>query len=159
MEGKELDKIPTKKDPVKMVEKATKAMAKAKSMKEKAKTKEEKIAATEADEKAKLMRKQVADAKFDEMHLWATPPKQDQVIKRIASWNEKIKKMEMNIKHKDDNKEVSLGTSKVRRNTVWRVGILYGMPENDSVLIFLPVSSCFIYWHNLKRFSLSTSCA
>ena len=30
-----------------------------------------------------------------------------------TSWNEKIKKMEMNIKHKDDNKEVSLGTSKI----------------------------------------------
>jgi len=105
--------IPMKKDPAELVEKATKAAEKAKSMKEKAKTKEEKIAATEADEKAKILKKEAADAKFDQAHLWATMPKKDQVIKRIETWSEKIKKMELNIKHKDDNKEVSLGTSKL----------------------------------------------
>mmetsp|Transcript_21271 Transcript_21271/g.44374 ORF Transcript_21271/g.44374 Transcript_21271/m.44374 type:complete len:774 (-) Transcript_21271:163-2484(-) len=106
-------KIPLKKDPTKMIEKATKAAEKAKNMKEKAKTKEEKIAATEATEKSKVMKKAVAEAKFTEMHLWATKPNKTQVIKRIEMWTEKIKKMEMNIKHKDDNKEVSLGTSKL----------------------------------------------
>jgi len=111
-EGKE-DKIPLKTDPTKMVEKANKATEKAKQMKEKAKTKEEKIAATEATEDAKVLKKEVAEAKFTEMHLWATKPNKTQVIKRIEMWNEKIKKMEMNIKHKDDNKEVSLGTSKL----------------------------------------------
>ena len=111
-EGK-ADKVPLKKDPIKQVEKANKAMEKAKNMKEKAKTKEEKIAATEATEKAKVLKKEVADVKFNEMHLWASTPGKDQVIKRIEMWSEKIKKMEMNIKHKDDNKEVSLGTSKV----------------------------------------------
>ncbi|KAL7551186.1 hypothetical protein ACHAWF_014382 [Thalassiosira exigua] len=106
-------KIPLKKDPADMIAKANKALEKAKNMKEKAKTKEEKIAATEADEKAKVLKKAVAEAKFNEMHLWATTPNKDQVIKRISMWNDKIKKMEMNIKHKDDNKEVSLGTSKL----------------------------------------------
>jgi DNA topoisomerase-1 len=33
--------------------------------------------------------------------------------KKIKSWTEKIAKMEMDLKHRDDNKEVSLGTSKV----------------------------------------------
>merc|ERR1739845_249900 len=88
-------------------------MGRAKNMKEKATTKEDKIAATEAAEKAKVMKKELSDAKFGENHLWATKPTKDQVIKRIGTWNEKIKKMEMNIKHKDDNKEVSLGTSKL----------------------------------------------
>merc|ERR1719296_293807 len=106
-------KIPLKKDTTKMVESMNKAMEKAKNKKEKAKTKEEKIAATEADEKAKVLKKQVAEAKFNEMHLWASRPNKDQVIKRIQMWTEKIKKMEMKIKHKDDNKEVSLGTSKL----------------------------------------------
>lgn len=105
--------LPLRSDPTKMVDKANKAMEKANKMKEKAKTKEEKIAATEATEKAKILKKEVAGAKFEEMHLWSTKPKKDQVIKRIQMWNEKIKKMEMNIKHKDDNKEVSLGTSKL----------------------------------------------
>lgn len=33
--------------------------------------------------------------------------------KRIEQWTAKINKMEMDLKHKDDNKEVSLGTSKI----------------------------------------------
>ena len=106
--------IPKRKDPVKLAAKAADALDRAKRMKESAKTKEEKIAATEADEKAKILKRGLADAKFDDAHLWDGVPKTEQVIKRIQTWSDKIKKMEMNIKHKDDNKEVSLGTSKVR---------------------------------------------
>ena len=36
------------------------------------------------------------------------------LIKRIQNWTSKIAKMELDLKHKDDNKEVSLGTSKVK---------------------------------------------
>lgn len=114
----ETAKIPLKEDPTKIVEKATKALEKAKSMKEKATTKEQKIAATEADQKAKVLKKEVADIKFNDMHLWAKAPSKEQATKRIEMWNDKIKKMELNIKHKDDNKEVSLGTSKVRWSTI-----------------------------------------
>jgi len=106
--------IPKRKDPAKLAAKAAEALERAKKMKESAKTKEEKIAATEADEKAKVLKRGLADAKFDDAHLWDGVPKTEQVIKRIQTWSDKIKKMEMNIKHKDDNKEVSLGTSKVR---------------------------------------------
>ena len=120
------DKIPLKKDLEKKKEAAKKAVEKAKKMKDEAKTKEDKIRATEQDEKAKVMKKEAADANFNNMHLWASKPKKDQVIKRIAAWTEKIKKMEMDIKHKDDNKEVSLGTSKVRD---------YGL--NIAVLLYL----------------------
>ncbi len=110
---KEIDKIPLKKNIAVEQEKVTKALEKAKRMKEKAKTTEEKIAATEQDEKAKQMRKDLADTKFQEQHLWEKAPSKDQVTKKLTSWGEKIKKMELNIKHKDDNKEVALGTSKV----------------------------------------------
>ena len=82
-------------------------------MKEKAKTNEEKIAATEADEKAKQQKRDAAEAKFTQAHLWEKVPTTDQVIKKIQNWTAKIAKMEMDLKHKDDNKEVSLGTSKV----------------------------------------------
>jgi DNA topoisomerase-1 len=105
--------IPTKKNEAAAVEKATKALEKAKKFKEKAKTNEEKIQATEMDEKAKALKKEAAELKFNQAHLWEKTPSKDQVSKRITNWNEKIAKMEMNIKHKDDNKEVSLGTSKV----------------------------------------------
>jgi len=84
-----------------------------KKMKEKAKTNEEKIEATEADQAAKQQKRDAADYKFTQAHLWEKVPTADQVIKRITAWTAKISKMEMDLKHKDDNKEVSLGTSKI----------------------------------------------
>mmetsp|Transcript_22207 Transcript_22207/g.25711 ORF Transcript_22207/g.25711 Transcript_22207/m.25711 type:complete len:816 (-) Transcript_22207:166-2613(-) len=111
--GKNVDKIPVKKDEKKKKEQCDKALAKAKQMKEKATSKEAKIAATEADEKAKEMKRDLAKLKFEQAHLWDKTPSKDQAAKKIQSWTEKIAKMEMNLKHKDDNKEVSLGTSKI----------------------------------------------
>lgn len=111
--GKKVEKIPLKKDETKLKDKAEAAAAKAKKMKESAKTNEQKIAATEADEKAKDMKRDLAKVKFEQAHLWANIPTKDQVSKKIKSWTDKIAKMEMDLKHKDDNKEVSLGTSKV----------------------------------------------
>ena len=112
--GKNADKIPTKKqDEKKLVETANKMIEKAKKLKEKAKTNEEKIKATEADEAAKQKKRDVTTIKFKQAHLWEKDPTKDQVVKRIQNWNNKISKMEMDLKHKDDNKEVSLGTSKI----------------------------------------------
>ena len=106
-------KIPTKKDEKKLIEDATKAVEKAKKMKEKAKTNDEKIAATKADEKAKQQKRDVTKFKTSQSHLWEKVPSEDQVKKKIENWNKKIEKAEMDLKHKDDNKEVSLGTSKI----------------------------------------------
>lgn len=108
-----IKKIPLRKDEKKEKEKVDKAIEKAKKMKDKAKTNEEKIAATEFDEKVKQMKRDLTKMKFDQAHLWDKTPTKDQVTKKITSWTEKIAKMEMNLKHKDDNKEVSLGTSKI----------------------------------------------
>jgi len=105
--------IPLKKNEKKMVEAAVEAVAKAKKLKEKAKTNAEKIAATEADEAAKKEKREAAEYKFTQAHLWEKIPAIDQVVKRITNWSAKITKMEMDLKHKDDNKEVSLGTSKI----------------------------------------------
>lgn len=107
------DGIPTRKSFESMKDDVDKAMAKAKKMKESAQTNEQKIAATEADEKAKEKKRDLAVAKFQKAHLWETIPSKDQVAKRIQMWTSKIDKMEMDLKHKDDNKEVSLGTSKI----------------------------------------------
>ena len=109
----ETNGLPTRKSFESMKEDVDKALAKAKKMKEKAVTNEEKIAATEADEKAKEMRRNLNDAKFQKAHLWEKAPSADQVAKKIQNWTKKIEKMEMDLKHKDDNKEVSLGTSKI----------------------------------------------
>mmetsp|Transcript_18049 Transcript_18049/g.44910 ORF Transcript_18049/g.44910 Transcript_18049/m.44910 type:complete len:737 (-) Transcript_18049:257-2467(-) len=112
--GKDTDKIPLKKhDEKKLAEEAAKGVEKAKMMKNKAKTNDEKIKATEADEKAKARKREVAAIKFKQAHLWDKVPSKDQVAKKIQNWSAKIAKMEMDLKHKDDNKEVSLGTSKI----------------------------------------------
>jgi DNA topoisomerase-1 len=105
--------IPTRKSFKDMDEDVKKALAKAKEMKDKAKTNEQKIKATEADEAAKQQRRDLADKKFKKAHLWEKVPTEDQVKKRIENWTAKINKMELDLKHKDDNKEVSLGTSKI----------------------------------------------
>jgi len=107
------NKIPLKKDEKKMLEEVSAGIAKAKKMKESAKTNEQKIAATEADEKAKQSRRDITNFKFVQAHLWDKVPTTDQVVKKITAWKNKISKMEMDHKHKDDNKEVSLGTSKI----------------------------------------------
>jgi DNA topoisomerase-1 len=114
--------IPLKKSKQKMVDAANAAVAKAKKMKEDAKTNEEKIAATEADLAAKQLKRDAADANFAQAHLWEKVPTSDQVVKRIQNWTAKISKMEMDLRHKDDNKEVSLGTSKVS------AGLLFVIP-------------------------------
>lgn len=107
------DAVPVKKSAQAMTEEVQKALAKAKKMKEDAKTNDQKIAATKADEAAKQKRRDVAEVKFKKAHLWEKVPTVDQVVKRINNWTAKISKMEMDLKQKDDNKEVALGTSKI----------------------------------------------
>ena len=109
----EKDGIRTRKSFKDMEDEVKTALTKAKEMKDKAKTNEQKIKATAADEAAKQKRRDLADKKFSKAHLWEKIPTEDQVKKRITNWTAKINKMEMDLKHKDDNKEVSLGTSKI----------------------------------------------
>lgn len=109
----ETESIPLKKSLAKAEEDVKSAIERAKKLKDKAKTNEEKIAATQADEAAKQKRRDLADLKFQKAHLWEKVPTIDQVKKRIENWTAKINKVEMDLKHKDDNKEVSLGTSKI----------------------------------------------
>lgn len=110
---KKMAKIPSKDDETKAKENVDKAVAKAKKMKDEAKTDEQKIAATAHDQKTKQMKRDLTNMKFEQAHLWDRMPKKDQVSKKITNWAQKISKMEMNLKHRDDNKEVSLGTSKI----------------------------------------------
>jgi len=98
--------LPKRKSFQKMADEVQKALDKAKKMKNKATTNAEKIAATEQDAKAKQLKREMADAKFQKAHLWEKEPTSDQVSKRIKNWTEKIHKMELDLKHKDDNKEV-----------------------------------------------------
>ena len=48
-----------------------------------------------------------------EKHKFKNIPTEDAVESRIQKWTEDIRKMELDIRIKDDNKEVALETSKI----------------------------------------------
>lgn len=127
-------------------------------MKEDAKTNEDKIKATEADEAAKEKRRELANAKFTQAHLWEKVPTQEQLIKRIQNWNSKIAKMEMDLKHKDDNKEVSLGTSKVKNNMIPSFVILLPLVLKTNTQSKCYLSLFFYCFQNLFFSSIICCC-
>ena len=92
--------------------KAAELVDKAKQMKNEAKTADEKVAATKAYESAMDKRRQANKAKQAEAHKFKNTPDEDAIDKRIEMWTEKVKKMEVELRNKEENKEVSLGTSK-----------------------------------------------
>jgi len=98
-------------------DKAQAAVERAKQLKNAAQSVEDKIKATEAAEKAAQMRRDAQKLKQAEAHKFAKPPASEKdVEKRIAQWTEKIKKAEIDLRNKEENKEVSLGTSKTNYN-------------------------------------------
>ena len=111
--GSDLTNLPKKKSEAEMKENVARALESAKKMKESASTNSEKVAATEADVAAKKLRKDLGSSKFSQAHLFEKTPTEQQVASRIAQWTSKISTAEQNLKNKDDNKEVSLGTSKI----------------------------------------------
>ena len=111
--AKETSKIPLRKSSQAMDDEVKAALAKAKKLKDNAQTNAQKIAASKADGEAKQMRRDLTSRKFAKAHLWEKVPTKDQVRKRIVAWEAKIAKMELDLKQRDDNKEVSLGTSKI----------------------------------------------
>lgn len=106
------NKIRTRKDDV-LTDKAVKAMDKAEDLRKKAATPEEKIKASHALDEAKELKRQAQAAKAKDAHLFARPPTKEQVDRKIEQWREKITKLELDIRNKDENKEVALGTSKI----------------------------------------------
>jgi len=95
------------------VEEAKKALEDAKAQTQNAKTADEKIRATKATEAAKELQRKARLTVAGSSHLFSRVPSADQLSKRIGQWVEKIRKLELDIRNKDDNKEVALGTSKI----------------------------------------------
>jgi DNA topoisomerase-1 len=48
-----------------------------------------------------------------EKHLFKSAASADAIKSRISKWEEDIKKLEADIRNRDENKEVALGTSKI----------------------------------------------
>ena len=64
-------------------------------------------------EAAKELQKKARLSQSENSHLYNKTPSVDSVEKRIVQWQEKIHKLEIDLRNKDDNKEVALGTSKI----------------------------------------------
>jgi DNA topoisomerase I len=110
---KQANKIPLKPDDTKQVEALSAAVLKAQHMKDTAVSNEQKLAAVAAMDTAKANVKQDGLRKASVSHMWKTTPNETSVNGRIETWNEKIAKFEIDIKGREDNKEVALGTSKI----------------------------------------------
>merc|ERR1711988_1786651 len=96
-----------------MAEKVAKAIKAAEDKRKVALSNEEKVEATTLMEKAKTMKKELASEKLKSAHMYLNEPTPDQITKKLDTWTEKIKKLELDIRNKDENKEVALGTSKI----------------------------------------------
>ena len=110
---KKSDKIPLKKDDTKLVEKVTNALKNAQARKEKAKTDEEKLAAAAEFERAKAEQKEDMKRRFRQKHMYKQVPTAHALEAKMEKWGNDIRKLETDIRNRDENKEVALGTSKI----------------------------------------------
>jgi DNA topoisomerase-1 len=107
------EKIPLKKDDKDEVDKLQDKLKSLVKKKENAKSDSEKINAAEMVEAAKANLKLDQKRRFLDKHMFKTKPTVDSIDSRIKQWNESIRKMEVDIRNRDENKEVALGTSKI----------------------------------------------
>lgn len=102
-----------KQDDKDIVERLQERVAKAQKRKEAAKTTEEKLAAAQELEDARAEVKKDQGRRFEEKHMFKQQPSAESLKSRIQKWTEDITKLELDIRNRDENKEVALGTSKI----------------------------------------------
>lgn len=56
---------------------------------------------------------QIQKLRFQNKHMYKTIPSKASIESRIEKWTEDIRKLEVDINNRDENKEVALGTSKI----------------------------------------------
>ena len=110
---KKEDKIPLRDDDKEVVEGVKAALDAAKEQRTNAKTTEEKLAAAKAVELATAANKADQARRFKENHMFKVTPTVTQLDQRIEKHGEAIRKMEIDLRGRDDNKDVALGTSKI----------------------------------------------
>lgn len=65
---------------------------------------------TETEETADERLMRIAE---EQSHLFVTKPEKDAIVKRLEAWEAKLEKLAVDMRSKDDNKSVALGTSKI----------------------------------------------
>lgn len=106
-------KIPLKRDAEEETARIAEELKEANAAREKAGTADEKIAAAKRFEEVKTRQKEDLLRRTADKHKFKSTPSEEGIASRIAKWSEDIRKMELDIRIRDENKEVALGTSKI----------------------------------------------
>jgi DNA topoisomerase-1 len=105
-------KVPLKEDDAATVEVIKAQLEAAKAQRAQAKTNEEKLNATAAMDEATKAAKDDQARRFKESHMYKKTPTAESLSTRIDKFAEQIRKLEIDVRDRDENKEVALGTSK-----------------------------------------------
>lgn len=65
------------------------------------------------DDEVETAADRVKRLKEEEAHLFSKQPSADEVAKRLSAWRDKLEKHRLDMRNKDENKAVALGTSKI----------------------------------------------
>lgn len=107
------NKIPIKSDNEEETARIAEELKNAVAAKDNAVTNDEKLDAVQRFEAAKAQQKADLLRRTAEKHKFKNAPSESAISSRIQKWTEDIRKMELDIRIRDENKEVALGTSKI----------------------------------------------
>jgi DNA topoisomerase I len=110
--GKE-DKIPLTDDTKEKTEKLQAVLQKGIQAKETATSNDDRIQAAKEVEEARAALKEDQRERFTAKHFFKQTPSEASLDNRIKKWSDDIRKLEVDIRNRDENKEVALGTSKI----------------------------------------------
>ena len=105
--------IPVKADDKDKIEALQTALQTALEHKSRATSDAAKLSSAAAVETAKANVKADAQRRFLEKHMFRTQPTAEALTTRAEKWADDIRRLEVDIRNRDENKEVALGTSKI----------------------------------------------
>lgn len=108
-----VNKIPLKTDNEDETARIAEELKSSVAAKDSAKTGDAKLAAAKKFEATKIKQKEDMLRRTAEKHKFKNTPTEAGIAGRILKWTEDIRKMELDIRIRDENKEVALGTSKI----------------------------------------------
>lgn len=107
------DQISLKEEDKEVVEEIKQRMDDAVKRRDVATDSDEKLSAVTQIEAAKAELKAEQKKRFVDKHKYSSAPTAAMIESRLVKWADDIRKMEVDIRNRDENKEVALGTSKI----------------------------------------------
>jgi len=113
VDKKKASQIPLKEEDKEVMEEIKQRMEDAVRRRDAATASDEKLAAVAQMEAAKAELKVEQKKRFVDKHKYSSMPTAAMIDSRLNKWADDIRKMEVDIRNRDENKEVALGTSKI----------------------------------------------